>query len=675
MRLIVAEKPSLARAIAAALPAPAVRRDGYLEAGDTCVSWCLGHLLEQAPPEAYAPRYQQWRLDDLPIVPDRWQLVPRPQARGQLAVLRKLLKRATSVVHAGDPDREGQLLVQEALDYLGWRGPLQRLLVQDLNRPAVAKALARLEDNQRYQPLFAAAEARSRADWLYGINLTRAWTLIGRQAGYDGLLSVGRVQTPVLGLVVRRDREIAAFEPYPFYPLWADLAVAAGELRAWWLPGENQPLDAQGRLLDPRPAQALAARLPGSQGRLATLEQRRQRQAAPLPYSLSALQVDAARRFGLSAKRVLDVCQALYERHQLITYPRSDCRYLPAAHHGEAARTLASACQHDATLTQWVRGADFTRRSKAWDDAKVGAHHALAPSGRPADVERLTRDEANLFRLIARNVLAQFYPPLETFETRALFEILDERFQAKGREILEPGWKPLFTTRDDVPTLPALHQGETARVLGAEVESRETRPPEPFTDASLIKAMMNIARYVDDPEVKRTLRETDGLGTEATRAGIIETLLTRGYLVREAKALRASRTGHALIDSLPPAASQPERTALWEQRLTRIAEGNAAAQPFVDALLTDLHQLLGQASAGKLDQALKAARQSAAPEAAKPARGKRHTAKRGSGGQSRRRSGSKSSAGTQSSTDTKSGTGTTRKPRSRRGSRTQGSGS
>ncbi len=491
---------------------------------------------------------------------------------------------------------------------------------------------------------------------------------------------MGRVQTPVLGLVVRRDREIAAFEPYPFYPLWADLAVAAGELRAWWLPGENQPLDAQGRLLDPRPAQALAARLPGSQGRLATLEQRRQRQAAPLPYSLSALQVDAARRFGLSAKRVLDVCQALYERHQLITYPRSDCRYLPAAHHGEAARTLASACQHDATLTQWVQGADFTRRSKAWDDAKVGAHHALAPSGRPADLARLSRDEANLFRLIARNVVAQFYPPLETFETRALFDILDERFQAKGREILEPGWKPLFTTRDDVPTLPTLHQGEAAHVLGAEVESRETRPPEPFTDASLIKAMMNIARYVDDPEVKRTLRETDGLGTEATRAGIIETLLTRGYLVREAKALRASRTGHALIDSLPPAASQPERTALWEQRLTRIAEGNAAAQPFVDALLEDLRQLLGQASAGKLDQALKAARQSAAPDAPKPTRGKRQSTKRG-GGQSRPRTGSKSStgtkrsAGTQSSTDTKSGTGTTRKPRSRRGSRTQGSGS
>lgn len=623
MRLIVAEKPSLARAIAEALPTKAIRREGYLEAGDTRVSWCLGHLLEQAPPERYDPRYKQWRLDDLPIVPERWQLVPRSQARSQLAVLRRLLKQADSVVHAGDPDREGQLLVQEVLDHLGWRGDVQRLLVQDLNRPAVARSLARLEDNRRYQPLFAAAEARARADWLYGINLTRAWTLIGRQAGFDGLLSVGRVQTPVLGLVVRRDRDIAAFEPKPFYVLWVDLQVAQGELRAWWQPGEHHPLDGrsfdeQGRLLDPRPAQALAARLPGAQGRLVELDQRRKRQAAPLPYSLSALQVDAARRFGLSAKRVLDICQTLYERHRLITYPRSDCRYLPAAHHREAAQVLTAACRHDDTLRGWAEAADFGLRSKAWDDAKVGAHHALSPTGRPADMDKLNRDEANLFRLIARNVLAQFYPPLETFETQATFEILDERFRAHGREILQPGWKPLFTTRDEVPALPPLTRGETATVADAGTETKETRPPEPFTDASLIKAMMNIARYVEDPAVKRTLHDTDGLGTEATRAGIIETLLTRGYLVRDKKALRATRTGHALIDSLPPAASRPERTALWEQRLSAIAENQDAPAPFLEALIGDLRQLLGQANAGQLNRALQDARLGPAPEAPKP---------------------------------------------------------
>ncbi|KAA0019165.1 DNA topoisomerase III [Salinicola corii] len=647
MRLIVAEKPSLARAIADALPVKATRREGYLEAGDTVVSWCLGHLLELAPPERYDPRYKQWRLDDLPIVPERWQLVPRSQARTQLVVLRKLVKGADSVVHAGDPDREGQLLVQEVLNHLGWRRPTQRLLVQDLNRPAVAKALAGLEDNQRYQPLYAAAEARSRADWLYGINLTRAWTLIGRQAGFDGLLSVGRVQTPVLGLVVRRDRDIAAFEPKPFYVLWVDLRVATGALRAWWQPGEQHPLDDQGRLLDPRPAEALAQRLagadggPGQTGYLAQLEQKRKRQAAPLPYSLSSLQIDAARRHGLSAKRVLDVCQTLYERHQLITYPRSDCRYLPAAHHREAAKTLTDACCLDDQLRGWVERADFGLRSKAWDDAKVGAHHALAPTGRPAELEKLSRDEANLFRLIARNVLAQFYPALETFETQAIFEILGERFKAQGREILEPGWKPLFTTRDDVPALPPLTKGEAASVTEAGCEARETRPPEPFTDASLIKAMMNISRYVEDPVVKRTLRESDGLGTEATRAGIIETLLTRGYLVRDRKAIKATRTGHALIDSLPPAASRPERTALWEQRLSAIADNQDAAAPFLEALVSDLRSLLGQADAGRLDQALKASAQGPAPEA--PPRKGSKSRKPGTG--SRRRSQAKTASG------------------------------
>ncbi|GHB08342.1 DNA topoisomerase III [Salinicola rhizosphaerae] len=646
MRLIVAEKPSLARAIAEALPTPATRREGYLEAGDTWISWCLGHLLEQAPPERYDPRYKQWRLDDLPIVPQRWELMPRSQARGQIAVLRKLLKQASSVIHAGDPDREGQLLVQEALEYLGWRGRVERLLVQDLNRPAVARALGNLEDNERYRALYEAAQARARADWLYGINLTRAWTLIGRQAGYDGLLSVGRVQTPVLGLVVRRDREIAAFEPKPFYVVWADLEVAEGRLRAWWLPDESQPLDEQGRLLDPRPAQKLVQQLPGASGHLSELEQKRKRQAAPLPYSLSALQVDAARRHGLSAKRVLDVCQSLYERHQLITYPRSDCRYLPRAHHREAARTLPSACRGDSTLSAWIDAADFNLRSKAWDDAKVGAHHALAPTGRTADMNKLSQDEANLFRLIARNVIAQFYPALETFETQATFVILEERFQAKGREILEPGWKPLFTTRDEAPPLPPLTRGEPAKVLDATCEEKETRPPEPFNDASLIKAMMNIARYVEDPEVRRTLRDTDGLGTEATRAGILETLLTRGYLVRDKKALRATRTGHALIDSLPAAATRPERTALWEQRLSAMADNQDAPAPFLTALVADLQGLLGEASASRMNDALRAARQREAPEApASPKRGtKRRTSSRSTASPRRRKSGESASS-------------------------------
>nr|WP_298249147.1 DNA topoisomerase III [uncultured Halomonas sp.] len=604
MRLIIAEKPSLARAIADALPGAPRKQEGAIAVGDTTVTWCLGHLLEQAPPDAYDPALKQWRLDTLPILPERWKLTPRPKARGQLAAIRKLLKAAREVVHAGDPDREGQLLVQEVIEYLGWKGEVSRLLISDLNRPAVQRALSRLEDNRHHQPLYRAAESRSRADWLYGINLTRAWTLTGRQAGHDGVLSVGRVQTPVLGLVVRRDADIRHFEPRPFFVLWADLRVAGGQLRAWWAPGEGHPLDDQGRLLNRQPAADLAERLPGADGRLVALETQEKRQAAPLPYSLSALQVDAARRYGISAKVVLDTCQALYERHQLITYPRSDCRYLPEEHFAAARGTLESACRDDDTLRGWLTGADFARRSRAWNDGKVGAHHALAPTGRPADTARLTATEANVFRLIARNVLAQFYPPLAIRDVKAAFSILDESFRARGQEILDPGWKPLFTTRDDAPPLPPLSEGEGCRVEDVGVEDRETRPPEPFNDASLIKAMMNIGRYVDDPAVKRTLRDHDGLGTEATRASILETLIDRGYLVRQGKALRATRLGSALIASLPEAVSRPERTALWEQRLGAIAEDDAPPAPFLASLVADLRTLLAAADAGRLRQAL-----------------------------------------------------------------------
>ncbi|MDI5892294.1 DNA topoisomerase III [Halomonas rhizosphaerae] len=622
MRLIIAEKPSLARAIAEALPGSPRRDDGALVVGETTVTWCLGHLLEQAPPDAYDPALKQWRLDQLPILPGRWKLMPRPKARGQLAVIRRLLKSAREVVHAGDPDREGQLLVQEVIEHLGWKGPVSRLLVSDLNRPAVQRALARLEDNGRFAPLYRAAQCRARADWLYGINLTRAWTLTGRQAGHDGVLSVGRVQTPVLGLVVRRDAEIRDFVPRPFFVLWADLAVAQGRLRTWWVPGEAHPLDDQGRLLVREPAAALAERLPGAEGRLTALERRDKRQAAPLPYSLSALQVDAARRHGLSAKATLDICQRLYERHQLITYPRSDCRYLPEEHFASARSTLEGACRQDETLRGWLAGADLSRRSRAWDDRRVGAHHALAPTGKTADLARLEKAEADVFRLIARNVLAQFYPALSTREVKAAFCLLDETFRARGQEILDPGWKPLFTTRDEAPPLPPLTEGETCRVLEAGVEDRETRPPEPFTDASLIKAMMNIARYVEDPAVRRTLREHDGLGTEATRAGIIETLVERGYLIRQAKALRATRLGSALIASLPEAVGRPERTALWEQRLGAIAEQGDAPAPFLAALVEDLHGLLAAADAGRMREALHSARGEQAP-AARSARGPR----------------------------------------------------
>lgn len=338
MRLFIAEKPSLGRAIADVLPKPHKKGDGFIETaqGDV-VTWCIGHLLEQAEPDAYDAAYKQWRMESLPIVPVQWQLVAKPKTKTQLTVIKRLLKQADCVVNAGDPDREGQLLVDEVIDFLGYpkTKPVQRCLISDLNPPAVRRALDKLRDNKEFVPLAVSALARSRADWLYGINMTRAYTLLGRKGGCSELLSVGRVQTPLLGLVVRRDLEIEAFVPKPFFEVLAHLQTEGNErFSAKWLPSEAclPWQDEEGRVLNRALAAKVVERIQGQPALVEEVEEQARKQAAPLPYNLSSLQIDAAKRFGMDAKRVLDVCQGLYERHKLITYPRSDSRHLPSDH-------------------------------------------------------------------------------------------------------------------------------------------------------------------------------------------------------------------------------------------------------------------------------------------------------------------------------------------------------
>ncbi|MFC0269440.1 DNA topoisomerase III [Kushneria aurantia] len=634
MQLIIAEKPSLGRAIAAALPDSFRREEGAMVGDTITVSWCFGHLLEQAAPEEYEARFKQWRLDHLPILPTRWQLTPRAQAKQQLALLKKLIRRAEAVIHAGDPDREGQLLVQETIEYLGWQGPVKRLLISDMNPPAVRRAWQSLQDNARFQRLYQAALARARADWLFGINLTRAWTLTGQQAGVDGVLSIGRVQTPLLGLIVRRDRLIENFEPVDFYPLWADFNLPGGALRGWWQPGEQHRLDDQRRLLDPAAAHALAEQLPGSRAEVSEVEEKAQRQGPPLPYSLSTLQIDAARRFKMPAQRVLDTAQRLYERHRLITYPRSDCRYLPRDYLKGVAETLTGACRGSERLSSWLSGADTSRRSRAFNDERVGAHHAIAPTGRTAGA--LSQDEQQVFELVTRNVLAQFYPPFEYRDSRVTLSACSERFIAKGRRIAAPGWRVLFNTPEENP-LPAVTKGETGEVVDCAVENRQTRPPEAFNDASLINAMTHVARYVEDARVRATLRETDGLGTEATRAGMIETLLSRHYIVRRSGSIHATRRGRGLIDALPEGLSGPERTALWEQRLAAVRDSDASMEDFVRDMTTELKRLIPTADVERLKAAMRDAGGEQAPPSERDQKGRR-----GSAGRPRRRSGSTS---------------------------------
>ncbi|MGJ8524563.1 DNA topoisomerase 3 [Halomonadaceae bacterium LMG 33818] len=625
MRLIIAEKPSLGRAIAQACDDDFSSREGCLVGRKTTVSWCYGHLLEQAPPDAYDPLYKRWSLEHLPIIPHQWKLVPTTQGKRQLGILKKLLKQASEVVHAGDPDREGQLLVQETLDYLDWRGPVLRLLINDLNQTAVSKALRALRDNRDFAPLFQAAECRSRADWLYGINLSRAWTLTGQQAGHQGVLSVGRVQTPVLGLIARRDEERENFVPVPFFSPWADFETAQGVTRAWWRPMDKEALMAQqkmdedGRLLDPAIAESITQKVSSAPALLKSLTRKRKRQPPPLPYSLSTLQIDAARRYKLSAQHVLDAAQSLYERHKLITYPRSDCRYLPTTYLSGIASTLQHSCAGDNTLMGWLNNADTRLRSSAFDDGKIGAHHGLAPTGHTPQWTRLNANEKHVYHLIVRNVVAQFYPPFEYDDIRAVFHApsntdTPEQFIATGRVIHHAGWRPLFTTKNDGTELPLLVEGEAARVINQGIEESMTKAPAPFNDASLLNAMTHVARYVTDASVRKTLRETDGLGTEATRAGIIETLLNRQLIVRQQGTLRATRAGRALISALPDDVTRPERTAQWEQALSLISEGRQQSSPFIDKLISELAGLLGKADVTRMRQAFDVSRQLDVPE-------------------------------------------------------------
>jgi len=400
MRLFIAEKPSLARAIADVLPKPHRKGDGYIECGNgQVVTWCIGHLLEQAQPDAYDSRYARWNLADLPIVPEKWQLQPRPSVLKQINVIKRLLADAEQVVHAGDPDREGQLLVDEVIDYLQLapekRQQVQRCLINDLNPQAVERAIERLRANSEFIPLCVSALARARADWLYGINMTRAYTLLGRNAGYQGVLSVGRVQTPVLGLVVRRDEEIENFVAKDFFEVKAHIVTPAGErFTALWQPSDAcEPYqDEEGRLLHRPLAEHVVSRITGQPALVTAYNDKRESELAPLPFSLSALQIEAAKRYGLSAQNVLDICQKLYETHKLITYPRSDCRYLPEEHFaGRHAVMNAIGAHAPDLLPQPVVNPDT--RNRCWDDKKVDAHHAIIPTARASKVN-LSDNEA-----------------------------------------------------------------------------------------------------------------------------------------------------------------------------------------------------------------------------------------------------------------------------------------
>jgi DNA topoisomerase-3 len=615
MRLFIAEKPSLGRAIADVLPKPHKKGDGYITAanGDT-VSWCIGHLLEQQQPEAYDPAFKKWSHEHLPIIPQQWRLAVKKNTAKQLGVLRTLIKQAEQLIHAGDPDREGQLLVDEVINFLGVTGAkkdsIQRCLINDLNPSAVKQSLSKLRSNREFIPLSTSALARSRADWLYGINLTRAYTLQGQKVGYKGVLSVGRVQTPLLGLVVRRDNAIEAFVSKAFYEVWACLETEKGEsFKAKWQPSEQcaKYLDEQGRNLSQALAQNVAGRISQQPAQVKKLKREHKKQAPPLPYNLSSLQIDASKAFGLSAQQVLDICQGLYERHKLITYPRSDCRYLPLSHFVEAKDVHAAILSNSQHLGQ--QGSlfsqtqfDLKRKSKAWNDKKVDAHHAIIPTKKTSN--HLSGNDAKVYALICRNYLAQFLGEHQYHAVRVEVEIALGLFAAVAKELIEDGWRCIFIKRsqshnqdnnnETEQLLPRLNLGQVLKSLQAEVLEKHTSPPKAYTDASLLAAMTGISAHVSDPQLRKILRDTDGLGTEATRAGIIELLFSRGFLSRTGKTITSTSSGRGLIEALPDVATYPDMTARWESELSAISEGRSQYKKLMSPLQEQLKELVVQ---------------------------------------------------------------------------------
>lgn len=615
MRLFIAEKPDVAKGIAEVLGHTG-KGQGYIQCGEDKITWCFGHMFEQAEPDEYTPDNvprgtngkKVWRTDELPIIPNTWLLRPKPDAEAQLAVIRKLIQEASVIVNAGDPDREGQLLVDEVLESYGNKKPVLRYWANAKDTTSVKRALANLKPNETFTGWGLAAKGRARADWLIGMNLTRAYTLRAQRGGSRALLAVGRVQTPTLALVVSRDREIENFKPISYFTLAANIAHQGGTFAAAWKPQEDQAgLDPDGRLIDKAQADALVAKLTNKPATIEGYEQAAKKKAQPLGLSLTAVTALAATRWGYTADQILKVCQSLYEIHKLTSYPRTDCGYLPESQHADAPQVLAALKHVNPDLAELIGRADPRIKSRTWNDSKVTAHHAIIPTMHKGSAAALKEDERNVYGLILRSYLAQFFPQHEFKATTVSVTVEGESFQAKGRVVTLNGWRDVYQDDDqdekegeggEGQALPAMKQGDPATCQAINCRAAKTKAPPRFDEGSLPMAMENIHRFVTDPEHKKILREGDGIGTVATRAAIITELKEKGYLENKGKALISTTLGRSLIDALPEIVRSPVLTALFERMLKGIELGASQLEAFQSKQEGFIRQEVAKANTG-----------------------------------------------------------------------------
>jgi DNA topoisomerase III len=608
MRLIITEKPSMGRDVAVALGVT-TRRDGYLEGAHDLVTWCVGHLVELDEPEAYDPTWKQWRMEDLPLCPDAFTYHPCAKTRDQFNVIRQLLGRAdvTTIVNAADAGREGELIFDLVYMLARCRKPVERLWISSLTREAILAGFRHLQSADTYRGLRDSAHCRQQADWLVGLNATRAQTLCARRAGADGVYSLGRVQTPTLALIVARDQEIATFVPVEYFEVVAEFQTTAGSYHGRWC-------NAQGsRFATQAAADAVAAKVRGQWGTVAQVEKKASRERPPLLYDLTALQRAANARYAFPAARTLDLAQALYEK-KVITYPRTASRHLSTSvsrelrGHIEATRVGPYVPFIDTILAQ----GKLTLTTRHVDDTKVTDHHAIIPTEQRVAPAALSPDEKRLYDLIARRFLAAFYPDAALERTTILTEVEGECFTTRGTVVLAAGWREVDPpgrerqAADDAEEaaedLPRVRANEAAETRRAETLRKHTKAPSRYSDATLLGAMETAGKQMDDDELRLAMKDA-GLGTPATRAAIIETLLKREYVRREKRSLVATPKGVALITMLrSPLLTSAELTGQWEQKLARMVRGEYERETFMREVRVLVADLVAQIAGTEMEQ-------------------------------------------------------------------------
>ncbi|WEK56264.1 MAG: DNA topoisomerase 3 [Candidatus Cohnella colombiensis] len=594
--LIIAEKPDMGRNIAAVIEPKAQNKRSYLEGEHYIITWAIGHLIGLAEPDLYDDKYKKWRFTDLPIIPDTFKLLPNPRTVDQLQVIKELATRSNELVNACDAGREGQHIFSLIREHLHLHQPVKRLWISDLTAETIRKGFDQLRDNAEYDNLTRAARARSEADWLIGMNGSRAFT-----TKHNELLSVGRVQTPVLALIYDRQKQIEAFDSLKFYDITALFNQQETAYRGIW----------QGdRITDADKAEAIASKIKGKSGTIASYEVKDTREYPFKLYDLTLLQREANGKFSFSAKKTLDVAQALYEKHKVISYPRTNSNYVNEQNIPEMHRILDS-LRSAPDYSDFVQNANKrlvnTNNKNVCNPAKVEDHHAIMPTMKKP--QGLSPDERKLYDLIVKRFLTHFYPPAEYKVHTVMTEVAQEMFRTTVKQLLSLGWKVIYAAdsskatkesgKDSSKEEGANAQEEEEQETDApfelnatlpvactdvEVKAKETQPPKHYTEGTLLKAMESAGKQIEDEELRDAMKDS-GLGTPATRAATIERLKQVGYVDMQGKRIMISQKGRTAIELIRGAGVQlltsPEMTGQWERRLTEISRGQASADTFM----------------------------------------------------------------------------------------------